>query len=70
MKGLTVLPTLTVPGVAAAHGEAGHSMLANLGHVLASPGHLWPLAVIVLVALVAAARRSLARFRRKAASKP
>lgn len=44
---LTLLATL--PGLALAHGDAGHTIMSNLGHMLSNPEHLWPLAVFAVV---------------------
>jgi hypothetical protein len=61
MKKLTTLITLTtLPGMALAHGDAGHGFMSNLEHVLSSAAHLWPLAVTALVA--AAVKRPVQRL--------
>ena len=44
---LTLLATL--PGLALAHTDAGHTIMTNLQHILSSPEHLWPLAVAAVV---------------------
>lgn len=53
MKRLTAITTLSIlPGLALAHGDAGHGFMANLEHILTSADHLWPLAVVAIVAAV------------------
>jgi len=46
----TLIALTTLPGLALAHGDAGHGFMANLEHVLSSAVHLWPLAVTAVVA--------------------
>jgi hydrogenase/urease accessory protein HupE len=46
----TLLALATLPGLALAHGDAGHGFMANLEHILTSADHLWPLAVVAIVA--------------------
>lgn len=61
MKKLIPLIVLTtLPGLALAHGDAGHGFMSNLEHVLTSADHLWPLAVVAIVA--AAVKRPLQRL--------
>ncbi len=61
MKHLTTLTALAaLPGVALAHGDAGPGFLINLEHILSSAAHLWPLAVVAIVA--AAVKRPLQRL--------
>jgi len=51
MKRITTLIALTtLPGLALAHDDAGHGLMANLEHILSSASHLWPLAVTAVVA--------------------
>jgi len=51
MKHLTTLVSLaTLPGLASAHGDAGHGFLPNLEHILTHADHLVPLAVVAIVA--------------------
>lgn len=51
MKRITALTALiTLPGLALAHEDAGPSFMANLEHILSSTEHLWPLAVVAVVA--------------------
>lgn len=53
MKKLSTLITLaTLPGLALAHNDAGPTFMANLSHILSSSVHLWPLAVVALVAFL------------------
>lgn len=50
MKHIITLTFLaTLPGLALAHGDGGHTIMSNLGHVLSNPEHLWPLAVFAVV---------------------
>jgi len=48
----TLIALTTLPGIALAHGDAGHGFMANLEHILSSAAHLWPLAVVAIVAAV------------------
>lgn len=54
MKQIVTLSLLfTLPGLTLAHGDAGHTIMANLQHNLSSVEHLWPVAAaIILVAAV------------------
>lgn len=62
---LTLLATL--PGLAMAHGNDGHSIMTNLQHILSSPEHLWPLAVfaVVVVTVKRMPRRLLGKLKIK-----
>lgn len=61
MKRLAALITLaTTPGLALAHGAAGHGFMASLEHIITSAHHLWPLAVVAVVA--AALKRPIRRL--------
>ena len=67
MKHLSTLIALTtLPGIALAHGDAGHGLMANLEHILSSADHLWPLAVVAIVA--AAVKRPVQRLLKQRAT--
>jgi hydrogenase/urease accessory protein HupE len=68
MKHLTTLIALaSLPGLALAHGDTGHGFMANLEHILASAEHLWPLAVVAIVA--AAVKRPVQRLLKQRANR-
>lgn len=61
MKGIYLATTLiALPSLAVAHGDAGHGAMPNLVHILSSAAHLWPLAVVAMVA--AAVKRPVQRL--------
>ncbi len=62
----TFIALTTLPGLALAHEDAGPGFFANLEHILSNAEHLWPLAVVAVVAGLVA--RPLGRLLKQRAS--